>query len=113
MDSRSTKIDVGQYILKGREPVRVYDVLVWAKWFEKAPRHVGRTEIRPGVVVSTVFLGIDHSFGFGPPLLFETMVFRDDHGDEEERCSTWEQAEEQHKCVCERVAGEIRDAEGR
>jgi hypothetical protein len=25
--------------------------------------------------VSTVWLGIDHSFGDGPPLLFETMVF--------------------------------------
>lgn len=28
-----------------------------------------------GVLVSTVFLEIDHSF-LGPPLLFETMVFR-------------------------------------
>lgn len=28
------------------------------------------------VEVSTVWLGLDHSFGFGgPPLLFETMVF--------------------------------------
>jgi hypothetical protein len=31
--------------------------------------------------VSTVWLGIDHSFGGGPPLIFETMVFGPD-GDE-------------------------------
>lgn len=28
--------------------------------------------------VSTVFLSIDHSFGEGPPVLFETMVFSKD-----------------------------------
>ena len=28
--------------------------------------------------VSTVWLGIDYSFGYGPPLIFETMVF--EHG---------------------------------
>jgi hypothetical protein len=25
--------------------------------------------------ISTIFLGLDHSFGRGPPILFETMVF--------------------------------------
>lgn len=25
--------------------------------------------------VSTVFMGVDHSFGGGPPLIFETMIF--------------------------------------
>ncbi len=38
-------------------------------------RHVGSTHVGP-YWVSTVFLVIDHSFGFeGPPVLFETMVF--------------------------------------
>lgn len=27
--------------------------------------------------VSTVWLGIDHAFGDGPPIIFETMIFRD------------------------------------
>lgn len=26
--------------------------------------------------VSTVWMGIDHSFGQGPPVIFETMIFR-------------------------------------
>ena len=28
-----------------------------------------------GKLVSTVWLGLDHSFGGGPPVIFETMVF--------------------------------------
>lgn len=33
------------------------------------------TDLPDGKWVSTVWLGIDHNFGFGPPLIFETMVF--------------------------------------
>jgi hypothetical protein len=43
-------------------------------------RRVAETTIAPGherIWVSTVWLGIDHNFGGdGPPLIFETMVFR-------------------------------------
>ena len=35
---------------------------------------LGMTEIGP-YVVSTVWLGLDHSFMEGPPVIFETMVF--------------------------------------
>jgi hypothetical protein len=28
------------------------------------------------VFISTVWLGMDHAFGRGPPLIFETMVFK-------------------------------------
>jgi hypothetical protein len=39
-------------------------------------RRVALTEDLPGGVrVSTVFLALDHSFGDGPPVLWETMVF--------------------------------------
>ena len=44
-----------------------------------ADRHVAKENIKTDngeiVTVSTVFLGLDHSFGDGPPLLFETMIF--------------------------------------
>ncbi len=36
-------------------------------------KRVARTEV--GKTVSTAWLGIDHSGGEGPPLIFETMVF--------------------------------------
>jgi len=38
-------------------------------------RRIGLTEIGP-YTVSTVWLGLDHSYmGGGPPIIFETMVF--------------------------------------
>lgn len=88
------------YILSGREAVPA-KLLEWAKWFETADRHVAKTEVATGIVVSTVFLGLDHRFGCdGPPLLFETMVF-DDYGDDgtQERYSTWAEAEAGHQRI--------------
>lgn len=49
------------------------------------------------------FLGIDHNWGVGPPLLFETMVFGGWLDGEQERCSTWDEAEAQHKTMVLRV----------
>jgi hypothetical protein len=40
------------------------------------------------VTVSTVWLGLDHSFGDGPPLIFETMVFGGDYDEWCERYAT-------------------------
>jgi hypothetical protein len=63
------------------EPERVEDVLVWAEWFERASRDRSRIVAQDRdergtgeVLVSTVFLGLDHSFGVGPPRLWETMI---------------------------------------
>lgn len=61
------------------EPVPVDDVQTWAYWFESTKgtdeRVVARTDVGGGVVLSTVFLGLDHGFGSGRPLLYESMVF--------------------------------------
>ena len=46
------------------------------------------------VEVSTVFLGIDHQFGYGKPLLFETMIFGGKNDGYQTRYSTWEEAVE-------------------
>jgi hypothetical protein len=86
----------GQYILKGREPVEEPDLITWAEWMEDADRHVALS-IQEGIRVSTVFLGLDHSFDDdAPPLLFETMVFMDEKDEDCERYSTWEEAEAGH-----------------
>lgn len=58
----------------GRTPVAEPDPLVWAQWFETADRVLART-VLPGGVVSTVFLGLDHQWRDGPPVLWETLVF--------------------------------------
>jgi hypothetical protein len=87
---------LGHYILNGHEPVEIDDLLAWGEWFETADRHVARDELAPGVIVSTVFLGLDHQFGNGPPILFETMVFDDYERGDGERYSTWDEAETGH-----------------
>lgn len=68
------------YILDERgEPVPCDDVRVWGEWFQTAERHVAQDmdegEGAAAVRVSTVFLGLDHAFNGGPPVLWETLVF--------------------------------------
>jgi hypothetical protein len=75
-------------------------------------RRVAYTEI-DDCRVSTVFLGIDHRFGDGPPLLFETMSFSDNDQLNGwcERATTWDDALLLHeKCVS--WIQEVKDADG-
>jgi hypothetical protein len=54
------------------------DFLQWALLFENENRRVAETITHYGERLSTVFLGMDHSFCFEPdhtPILFETMLF--------------------------------------
>ena len=53
-----------------------------------------------GTEVSTVFLGVDHQVGDGPPLLFETLVFGSGGVDLVNRYPTWADAEEGHMATC-------------
>lgn len=75
------------YILKDRIPVPCPNPIEWAKSYETSERVVAKTELEGGVLVSTVFLGIDLNFYGGSPLVFETMIFD----------ATWEQAEAGHE----------------
>lgn len=87
------------YILDGHTPVPVTDVAVWGKFCEdRSKRRVARTEIGD-VTVSTVFLGINHNFVEGEPILFETMVFGGEHDEYQERCCTWDEAVAMHTRV--------------
>lgn len=86
-----------KYILDGHKPVPCDDVIQWGKWFETADREVDKTQTSDDVCVSTVFLGLDHSFRSEIPILFETIVFGGELNEEIERYATWEQAEQGHK----------------
>jgi hypothetical protein len=95
------------YILNGHDVEAVDDVLVWGKMYENfEARKVAITEIGD-VRVSTVFLGMNHNWGDGPPLLFETMVFGGKLDQEQERYSTWDEAERGHAATVERVQAAI------
>lgn len=84
------------YILEGKIIKEVDDLTEWSKWFQTADRHVNKTDVTDEIKVSTVFLGIDHSFGGGVPILFETMIFGGEHNDYQERYATYEEAEDGH-----------------
>ncbi len=80
----------------GKTPIPCDDTLTWARWFESASRVVRQDSVRlPSgvtVTVSTVFLGLDHSFGHGDPILWETMIFGGDHDGYQQRYSTYKDA---------------------
>ena len=86
-----------KYILEGKTPKLCSNLFEWGQWFENnlQGRRVAR-DIIGKTKVSTVFLGLDHSFGGGPPVLFETMIFGGEHDEDMWRYNTWEQAETGH-----------------
>ncbi len=69
---------------------------------EHDPKRVAFTKVGE-TDISTVFLSIDHQFGDGPPILFETLVFGGDLDGEMDRYSTWEAAERGHAVMVRRV----------
>lgn len=92
------------------------DVTSWALTVAKQ-RKIVRTKIGD-LTVSTVFLGMDHSFDeSGPPLLFETMIFRDsgDGGslDFQIRSSSMKGAVEDHHIGIGRAVDELLDGKNR
>ncbi len=91
----------GLYILVNGKPQQTDDINLWGLEFEKN-RSVRFDEI-DGVSISTVFLGMDHSFGGGTPLLFETMVFGGEHDGYTLRYETMEQAIVGHKITTDLV----------
>lgn len=91
------------YILNGHEVVPVDDLLLFAMWYEDGNRIVKQEQIGE-YWVSTVFLGLDHNWGWeGPPVLFETMIFIDEKADVAERYCTWDEAAAGHDAICERL----------
>lgn len=86
-----------KYLLNDDHTVTATDDLMeWARSFEKSDRHVAVDKIGEARV-STVFLGLDHSFGSGAPLLFETMIFGGPHDQEQWRYPTWDEAVAGHR----------------
>jgi hypothetical protein len=94
---------MGHYILNDQgEPMEVNvdddaGLMHWAMWFDQANRIVKQERIGE-LEVSTIFLGLDHRFGEGPPILWETLVFGGSTEEMLERCAgTREQAEAMHE----------------
>jgi hypothetical protein len=102
----------GQYILdKDGNPVPERNFLKWAMWLEfshlspdKDNRIIAKDYIGE-VHISTVFLGLDHGWDGGKPLLWETMIFGGDHDSYQRRYTSREDAEEGHRAAIRLVEG--------
>jgi len=75
-----------------------------SKWMEENPKRktVGYDKLKDpngdDVCVSTVFLGLDHSWNGGKPILWETMIFGGKNDQAyQERYSSYEDALEGHQ----------------
>lgn len=95
----------GKYVLKyvldeSGNPVPCDDLMAWAQWFEASGRRVARDVIGESEV-STVFLGMNHNYGEGPPLLFETMIFGGPQDSFQRRYSTRKEAMIGHRTIVE------------
>lgn len=99
------------YRLDGETPVEAANVIEWAEFFGSDDRIVEQTYVGQ-VKISTVFLGINHSFGDGPPLLFETMIFDGEFDGEQWRYSTMEQARAGHTHAVELVLSPLKSSAG-
>lgn len=88
----------------------------WAASFEtrRDLNRVAESKLPNGYWISTVWLGLNHRYGDGPPLIFETMVFPlgadgsvSDWGElDSDRYSTEAEALAGHEAVCEKWRSE-------
>lgn len=86
------------YILDNNNKPVAKPVLEAAKWLENNPsrKTVKRDKIG-SILVSTVFLGLDHAWDSDIPVLWETMIFGGEHDQYQERYTSYEDALEGHK----------------
>lgn len=95
------------YTLIGQTPVPCDDITEWVQLIEAGDARTVFQATVDGYFVSTVFLGIDHNWSGGVPILFETMIFLRREEVEEQadwelvgyqrRYSTWLEAEQGHE----------------
>ncbi len=100
-----TNLGIKAYRLVDGEAVLCKSLEEQTKAFMWCCRRVNATTLDNGALVSTVFLCIDHNTGFeGPPLLFETAVFKPDEDcDIVERYATLKEAQAGHKRTVENL----------
>lgn len=75
---------------------------VWTAWMKTARRSIAVDAIGKSEV-STVFMGLDHSWDGGPPVLWETMVFGGALDGEQERYCSEDEALAGHAAMVARV----------
>lgn len=87
------------YILDNNNKPVPADVSVAAEWMENNPKRkaVKQEDVGKDVHVSTVFLGLNHSWNSKTLVLWETMIFGGEHDQYQARYTTYEDALEGHQ----------------
>lgn len=101
------------YKLDDNNKVAPCDVTEWILLYEtkegQQRRIVGHDVIN-GILVSTVFLGVNHSLSNKMPILFETMIFIKSEEDiYQERYCSWDDALKGHKEAIEWVKNNYKE----
>lgn len=74
------------------------------KWIQKNPlKKPVKQEFVNKIYISTVFLGLDHSYGGTIPLLWETMIFEGTFDGYQERYTSYEEALTGHEFAVQMV----------
>jgi hypothetical protein len=87
------------YILdENNKPIRS-TIVDCGEWLEENPERkaVKQENVNDDIHVSTVFLGLDHAWNSGIPVLWETMIFGGEHDQYQERYTSYEDALEGHQ----------------
>lgn len=97
------------YKLVDKNPVPC-TMMEWAENMDGPTRQLALTKVhgdenfQKGIVVSTVFLGLDHNyFDRGPPVLFETMIFGGTLNQSMMRYATYDEALVGHDVAVKKV----------
>jgi len=90
------------YYDKQGNPLTSEQYMDLLRTIDREYKRVASTQVGD-IWISTVWLGLDHQCGDGPPLIFETMQFDDDEAGDCERWSTLEEAQAGHEAWVQRV----------
>ena len=94
------------YILDENGCPRLAEFKEYHIWRRALPEHTAlgfqlEADDINGNLVSTVYLGMDHGFGDGPPVLWETMMFNDSgRPGLQERYTSRQEAQAGHERIC-------------
>lgn len=87
---------MSEFYNKNGKPI---NITLWGKLFKDADYKIVRATTTDDVTVSTVWLGVNHRFGEGQPLIFETMIFGGNNDGYQERYSTLGEARAGHERI--------------
>lgn len=98
------------YILDENNKPVASTIAGYHEWPGYYNSNVGKTKINKEELVSTVFLGLDHSYGDSKePTLWETMIFGGEHDQYQRRYTSYDDAVIGHEMVVNMVRGIVED----